>query len=374
MKKYQAIDLLKQLISIPSYVSDNVNEIEVANFIFDFLSEKTDLTIEKQEVENCRFNIVAFKNKSPKIVFFGHMDTVPPKVETTLPFEAREEQGRVYGLGSVDMKAGLAIMLDIAQRHSNSDDLAFVFTVDEEYEFKGAYKLIEEYKFNPEYVINVEPTGLKILNGCRGVTEFAFNVHGTSVHAAMKSKGVNAIEKTVELFSLLQKDLMKFDREDAKNSVNLAYLNGGCLNEDGDVSCSGNVVPNYAQCVGEIRLTDSKINQNYLRKRIKELGEEIKVRISDIQFKFLLGSMYTNKADIKLFEKAVRENGVECEYVSIDETGFFEVQLLQEKWSGKVIVFGPGPDSNAHKADEYVETKTIEKTIDIFESFIEMTS
>ena len=73
MKKYQAIDLLKQLISIPSYVSDNVNEIEVANFIFDFLSEKTDLTIEKQEVENCRFNIVAFKNKSPKSIKYKEL-------------------------------------------------------------------------------------------------------------------------------------------------------------------------------------------------------------------------------------------------------------------------------------------------------------
>jgi acetylornithine deacetylase/succinyl-diaminopimelate desuccinylase-like protein len=372
MKKYQAVDLLKKLISIPSYVSDSVNEIEVGNFIFDFLSERTDLTIEKQEVEKGRFNIIAFKNKSPRIIFFGHMDTVPPKVETTLPFEGREEQGRIYGLGSVDMKAGLAIMLDIAQRHSNSDDLAFVFTVDEEYEFKGAYKLIEKYKFNPEYVINVEPTSLKILNGCRGVTEFAFKVHGTSAHAAMKSKGVNAIEKTVELFDLLQKDLMEFDRGDVKNSVNLAYLNGGYLDENGGVGYSGNVVPNYAQCVGEIRLTDSRITEKYLKKKFMELAEKIQVSVSDIQFKFLLGSMYTDRVDIKIFETAIIENGMECEYASVNEGGYFEVQLLQEKWNGKVIVFGPGPDSNAHKVDEYVETETIEKTLDVFESFIKM--
>lgn len=370
MSKYQAVELLKNLISIPSYVSEGVNEIEVGNFIFDFLTNKTNLTVEKQEVENGRFNIIAFKNKSPRIIFFGHMDTVPPKVETTSPFEAREEQGLIYGLGSVDMKAGLAIMLDIAQRHTESNDFAFVFSVDEEYEFKGAYKLIEKYNFNPEYIINIEPTSLKILNGCRGVTEFVFEVHGTSAHAAVKNRGVNSIEKTVELFELLQKDLTQFDTEDAINSVNLAYLNGGYLSEEGSVNYSGNVVPNYAQCAGEIRLTDPRINKDYLEKKIKEIGEKIQVRVSDIRFKFLVGSMYTNRDDVKNFEESVKENGLECEYASINETGYFEVQLLQEKWNGKVVVFGPGPDSNAHKVDEYVETESVEKTLDVFESFI----
>ena len=65
------------------------------------------------------------------------------------------------------MKAGLAIMLSIAKRYKESDQIAYIFTVDEEYEFKGAYKIIEKYVFDPKFTVNMEPTDLKILSNAR---------------------------------------------------------------------------------------------------------------------------------------------------------------------------------------------------------------
>ncbi|MBU0534870.1 MAG: M20/M25/M40 family metallo-hydrolase [Patescibacteria group bacterium] len=370
MRKNQVLQTLKELINIPSYVSEDKDESKLVDYIYNFLSSNTNLKVERQNVENNRANIIAYKNKSPKIIFFGHMDTVPPKIETQNPFESREEDGKLYGLGSVDMKAGLAIMLEIAKVHKDSDDIAYVFTVDEEYEFKGAYKLIEKYVFRPKFIISIEPTSLKVLNGCRGVTEFSFETHGKSCHAGVKHQGINAIEKTVELFDLLQKEISKFDKPDTVNSLNLAYLNGGVLKLDGDVSYSGNVVPNYAKCVGEIRLADSKITKEYVKDKIREIGALLKLEITNIDFKFLVGHMYTPKENIKDFEDSVARNHLTCEYSSINETGYFEVQLLQEKWKGSVVIFGPGPTSMSHCANEYVDIDTVNQTLYVIEDFI----
>jgi len=361
---------LIDLVNIPSYISPNTDESLLAEFIVKYLKKYSNLKIETQQVARKRVNIIAYNDLSPKIILFGHMDTVPPKVETKKPFSSFEEGNKLFGLGAVDMKAGIAVMLEIAKKYKTSSSIAYIFTVDEEYEFKGAYKLIEKYNFKPKFVVNLEPTNLKILNGCRGVTEFSFEVQGKSCHAGIKNSGVNAIEKTVELCNLLQQDISKFDSAVAVNSLNLAYLNGGILKESKEVSYSGNVVPNYAKCVSEIRLAKSEITVKYIEKKVKELAKKLNIKLLSINFKFFLGSMYTPKEKLQDFENVVTKSGVICDYLQISTAGYYEVQMLQEKWGGDIIVFGPGPVSMAHCANEYVEIDTVKKTLKVIENFI----
>lgn len=364
------IDILEKLVNIPSYVDSNNNEIALGNYIVDFLTKNTNLKVKKQPVEKGRFNIIAYKTNKPKYILFGHMDTVPPKVETTNPFKATQKNGNLYGLGAVDMKAGLAIMLDLAVKFKDQDNVAYIFTVDEEYEFKGAFKLVKEYSFKNSILINVEPTTLKIVNGCRGVTEFSFNVHGVSCHAGSKHLGINAIEKTVELFNMLQIELSKYDTDGLNNSLNLAHLKGGILNNDQQVTYSGNVVPNYAHCVGEIRLASKKISEEKITKLIDKCSKRLKVTYSDLKFKFHLGSMYTPKEKLKDFEKSVKANKLKVEYANINTSGYFEVQLLQENWDSQVIMFGPGPLAMAHSKNEYVEIKSVIAAEKVIEHYI----
>ena len=136
------VEILKQLISIPSFVDSEHNEEQLGNFVVDFLQKNTSLSVEKQPVEGSRFNIIAKGKSDPKVILFGHLDTVLPKSETTEPFSPRIEGDKLFGLGSVDMKSGLAVMLSIAVSNT-SENLGFVFSVDEEYDFKGAKKLKE---------------------------------------------------------------------------------------------------------------------------------------------------------------------------------------------------------------------------------------
>lgn len=370
----ETLAILKQLIEIPSYVDGGSDERNLVVFIKNFFETRTSYKVISQEVEGERQNLLVYKKKTPKLCLFGHMDTVLPKPESETPFVAREMDGMVYGLGAVDMKAGLAIMLSLALEYEN-DDLSFVFSVDEEFDFKGALKLKEIKDFQPKFIINVEPTDNKIINGCRGICEFSFKVFGKSAHAGRKELGVNAIEKAVDLVKKFQGEITKIDIEDGgRSSVNLAYIHGGMLKNRNDkeveISKLGNVVPNYAELNCEIRIANPIIDKNYIEKELIKLGRELGIKVDDFVFKFMLGSMYTNKDDLKTFEKSLSDNNIAVVYGDISMAGYYEVQMLQEMWDGKAIVFGPGPNEMSHKQDEFVEIKSIENTEKCLVSFI----
>jgi len=367
---FETKEILKELIRIPSYVDETHGERDLIVYIENFIKTNTKFKYVVQDVEGERKNILVYNKPNPKIALFGHMDTVLPKVETDRPFEPREEGDKLFGLGAVDMKSGLAIMLKLMVELEN-DELAFVFSVDEEYDFKGAAKLKEITDFKPEFIVNVEPTDGKILNGCRGITEFSFKVHGKSVHAGRKETGVNAIEKAVAIVDLLQKKCTELDVDGGgKSSVNLAYLYGGMLKENGEIVGMGNVVPNYAELVGEIRIANPAIDKNFVEKEIGKISEELGVTISDFKFKFYLGSMLTDKASLTSFENSIKEVGEEVVYSDIGSAGYFEVQMLQEAWGSKCVVFGAGPAAQSHMADECLEISSLEKAEKVLVAFI----
>lgn len=365
--------ILKKLISIPSYVDDSHNEEQLGLFVENFLKTNTRLSVEKQVVEGNRFNLIAKSKSNPKVILFGHMDTVLPKNETTSPFNPRKEGDKLYGLGSVDMKSGLAVMLSIASQNK-SEELGFVFSVDEEYDFKGALKLKEITDLHPQFIINVEPTDNKILNGCRGITEFSFDLIGKSAHAGRKQLGINAIESVIRLSDFLQHEVSRFDNEEVKSSVNLAYLHGGILDkmENGEpiVKRMGNVVPDYARAIIEIRLGSSQITPELVSSLLIQKSNEMGTRLENLKFKFYLGSMFTPKESLVPFEKAITNSASQIEYAEINSSGFYELQMLQEKWGGNCFVYGAGPASLSHAANEYVDLKTVTLTQDVIESFL----
>jgi len=319
---------------------------------------------------------LVFNKPNPKIALFGHMDTVLPKADTKNPFTPRIIGNKIYGLGAVDMKSGLAIMLNLAQEISN-DDLAFIFSVDEEYEFKGAQKLKNYSNFKPKFIINLEPTDNKILNGCRGITEFSFIVHGKSVHAGRKIFGINAIEKSVELINLFQKELTKIDLPNAgKTSVNLSYIHGGTLKvtQNGqEISGLGMIVPNYAEINCEIRVGNPKITPKYIQNQLNQIAKNIGIKVNNFNFKFYLGSMLTPKSKLKNFENTLKDLKQKVEYADISLSGFYEVQLLQEKWNSDCLIFGPGPIAMSHAVDEYADIDSIVQAEKVIKRYIEKT-
>ncbi|MDO8487879.1 MAG: M20/M25/M40 family metallo-hydrolase [bacterium] len=366
------INLLKKLISIPSYVDAQNNESKVADFVRSKLGENKRLKITEQIVEGNRRNIIALDGENPEIILFGHMDTVMPKDQEHSPFEPYEEDGKLYGLGSVDMKSGLAMMLDIATS-SSRPGLGYIFTVDEEYSFKGAKKLVIEVKLNPKLIINVESTNLKILSGCRGVTALSVEVFGKAAHSGRKHLGVNAIEKSVELIQKLEKVCQAFDPKEVRTTINLCYLNGGLGSESGEVKSVDNIVPDYANVHLSIRIGNPKITQDFISKQLKQLGKDLGVKVSEPLFKFIQGSFLTPRSHLKQFEAVMAANHLPVEYADINSQGFYEVQIIQSMSGCDCIAFGPGPNEMSHCKNEYVSISALTKAQQVIEDYLNRT-
>ena len=134
------IDILRELVSRRSVSGE---EAEVAAWIAGFLSDNG-FKVEMQDVEGDRKNVFARKGK-PGLLFFGHMDTVPPLGTWTKdPFSLTVEGDRAYGLGTWDMKGGLACILEAAR---GAKDMAILFTVDEEEISEGSWKALGRKEF-----------------------------------------------------------------------------------------------------------------------------------------------------------------------------------------------------------------------------------
>lgn len=159
-----------------------------------------------------------------------------------------------------------------------------------------------------------------------------------------------------------------------KTSVNLAYLHGGTLkmsnSKETELSELGMIVPNYSKINCEIRVANPKITQLFIENKIQEIAQKLKVKVGGFNFKFCLGSMITPKLELKEFEKAVIQSNEKVRYADISLSGYYEVQLLQEKWKSKSVIFGPGPINLSHSVDEYATISSIQRTEKVIKKFI----
>lgn len=89
-----------------------------------------------------------------------------------------------------------------------------------------------------------------------------------------------------------------------------------------------------------------------------------------MKIKFFLGSMFTPTDKLKPLEQAISSCGLPVKYKSMDQAGFYEVQLLQKKWGGSIVVFGPGLFDMAHSADEYVDISSVLKVQEVIDTFL----
>jgi len=131
-----------------------------------------------------------------RLVLAGHLDTVPPK-DNAVP---RTENGTLWGVGSADMKGGLAVMVDLAATVQRpSCDVTYVFYVAEEIE-RAESGLLQLEAARPELLeanaaIVCEPTDCAVEAGCQGVLKVELTMAGERAHVARPWAGSNAIHR-----------------------------------------------------------------------------------------------------------------------------------------------------------------------------------
>ncbi|HEX7284181.1 MAG TPA: acetylornithine deacetylase/succinyl-diaminopimelate desuccinylase family protein, partial [Vicinamibacterales bacterium] len=171
--------------------------------------------------EHPRINVVGRHDGSargPAIHLNGHFDVVPVGFGWTRdPFGGEVENGRLYGRGSCDMKAGLASAVfaaEVIRRSGISHVLPIEVsgTVDEESGGFAGVGWLAEHKWisrdKTKAVIIPEPFGVdRVCVGHRGVYWFEVIAEGRIAHGSMPYLGVNAIEGMSHFLDLVRDEL-----------------------------------------------------------------------------------------------------------------------------------------------------------------------
>lgn len=242
-ENYEVIKLTQELVRIES---SNIGtfEVEIGNFIYDWLKEHTQASIEKHYFLDDRFNVIAKiegENSSPNLIYIAHMDTVPLGTGWTKdPLGGEIEDGKLFGRGSLDMKSGLAAAM-IAFRDVENEcreknikpkhDFLLIASGDEEDVMLGADKIVEDgYATKDSWVLDTEPIGDgHAVMAHKGKTWFEIKTIGKSGHGSMPYTGVDAISAMAEIIVEIKRQLAELPTDPVMGPSTVCFgkINGG---------------------------------------------------------------------------------------------------------------------------------------------------
>ncbi|UJG40284.1 MAG: M20/M25/M40 family metallo-hydrolase [Candidatus Heimdallarchaeum aukensis] len=171
MKSY--LTILEKLVSFNT-INNPVKKIkpskDILIFIRNYLSEYGYENV--MYVKEGYWTLISYiKRDSPKMLYLGHCDVVPPGPNwETDPFTfiIRDEKG--YGRGSADMKGSVAVMLSLAEFFAKEEKGTIIFAFNLDEESGGAFGAgellpqLEKHDLVPDYVVNGDANGLQIIN------------------------------------------------------------------------------------------------------------------------------------------------------------------------------------------------------------------
>ncbi|MDX6533150.1 MAG: acetylornithine deacetylase, partial [Gaiellales bacterium] len=205
--------LLGDLVAIdsvnPDLVPGGAGEAELARFVGGWL-EDAGLEVELDEVTPGRVNVigrVAGTGGGRSLLLNAHMDVVGiDGVER--PFEPRVEDGRLYGRGAYDMKAGLAAIMwagAAAARNPAAGDVIVTGVCDEEFASIGAQALAKRVRADAAIV--TEPSGaeLAVCVAHKGFSWHTIEVSGRAAHGSRPEEGIDAISKMGSVLVALER-------------------------------------------------------------------------------------------------------------------------------------------------------------------------
>ena len=147
-----------------------------------------------------KFNLVACSGTGQGgLVLSGHTDTVPCNESAwdQDPFKLTERDGRLYGLGTSDMKSFFAIVIETLKDIDLTrldKPLYILATCDEESSMSGARSLVDSGRSLGQYALIGEPTGLKPVHMHKGILMERISLSGRAGHASDPSLGNSALE------------------------------------------------------------------------------------------------------------------------------------------------------------------------------------
>ena len=338
-----SVKVLEKLISFNT-VNDKEND-KIISYIEDYLKMYDFKVIKKDKYLIMESN---FGNEDDYgVCFVGHTDTVEAIGEWKYdPFKISFEDNKLYGLGTCDMKGGIAAFLEavrILDRSKINKKIRAYFTYDEEVGFSGIKDVLKFEKKKISNFIIGEPTNNEILLGSKGLIEYKVTFSGIKVHSSVPEKGKSAIMGAVDFIS----ELKTFYESEIRNEFDYAFsvpyttFNVGIINGGSEI----NSVAEKCEILFDFRT----INKN--EKKIVEFTNKL------IE-KYNAKKEILNNIPAFLNESEFADGVKTCSFIT--EASFLE---------GNRIILGPGP-VNPHEKNEYITIDSLEKCIKQYEGII----
>jgi succinyl-diaminopimelate desuccinylase len=293
-----------------------------------------------------------------RIVLAGHLDTVPGNSVSS----PRLEGDVLRGLGSADMKGGLAVMLQLAHdvsdtEHVKHHDVTFVFYTGEEIsrEHSGLLQIeaADPGLLAGDAAVLGEPTDGVIEAGCQGVVKLEIVVRGERAHTARPWTGLNAIHRlapVLDVVSRFEERRPVIDDCRYHETLQAVSVTGGI---------AANVVPDEATLVISHRFAPDR-SESQAAAAVQELmGLALSPELGDSCTVVDTSPSAAPNLAHPVLDALVRASGAPARA----KLGWTDVAFFTER-GVPALNFGPGDPELAHTAGESVTRTQLQKTYD----------
>jgi acetylornithine deacetylase len=369
----QTLADLVRINSVNSSYDGGPGEREIATWVHRFFAQRG-IEVWEQEVFPNRPNVIAClsgRDATRRVILEAHMDTVSVQGMTIPPFEPRVEDGKLYGRGSSDTKAGLAAMMHaVAAVHAEGIrppcEVWLAAVVDEEYSYRGVVKLCEGLTGHASLV--AEPTGLRAVIACKGVLRWRIIVRGKAAHSGKPHLGVNAISHMARVVLALEEEHQRLAAR-KHPLLGPATLNVGVIKGGVQV----NFVPDT--CAIEIdrrllpgeKVADVLASYQRLLDDLKKQHPTLDAVMESPMLEDEALETAAESAPAQLASTILTEMGLDGELCGVP----FSCDASKLSRQGvPSLVFGPGSIDQAHAAVEWVDLAQVERAVEFYREFI----
>jgi len=328
-------------------------------------------TVVQEEVFPDRPNVYAiWRGTSDRwLAVDVHMDTVGVETMEGDPFDGRVENGRVYGRGSVDTRATLAIALAILEQlHATgqklTDNLLICASADEETGCYGApvfANWVRQQGLQIDQMIVAEPTLCVPIHGHKGALGLIFEIEGVAAHSSKPELGKNAISAAARVITALDAEQGRILAQPATSKLGAGALSVTMI-QGGQAQ---NIIPNTCRLNVDRRVTVGE-DPLVLRDQLTALAQTAAGLPLTVKTLHALGAFY-QQPDTPWLGQFAAWTGAAPDVVPFTTNGSAYNNLARE-----CLIFGPGSIDQAHRDVEWVAISELEKAARIYEQWWEL--
>lgn len=380
MSDSSAVAHLRDYVAIPSINPMGRNDIDpawagetrYAEFVHEQLRRLgVDSVLVGREDRRSVVGEVRAAHAAETLLVASHLDTVPVDNMAIAPFDPAVRDGRVYGRGSCDTKAGMAALMAalerVLARGSLARNVVVVGEADEESSGSlGVADVLAHLEGSRiDWALATEPTGLRLVNAHKGTAVARIEARGRACHSSDPQRGRNAIVALARAITCLERFGTEL-QERPYPGLGAATLSIGVV-AGGQAP---NVVPDRAWLLMDRRTLPGETPESLRREIEAALAREGLTGVELAELRMGKQPLLTAQTHVAAAacQRALSRAGCETQVSSVafaTDAGLFAHAGIPS------LVIGPGSIAQAHTEDEFVEIEQLERMVKVFESLLE---